>query len=122
MEEGKDILEINVQKIEVKGRLTLIKFKKDGFWIAYIPSLNISAYGEDIQEAMTMLRESMDDFSTALFESGKEASMKELSELGWKQDCDLSGKFSNSINLKNILMNKFQLSSDANIIIGKLEF
>lgn len=60
-------------------------FLEDGSTIFYIPSLRISAYGDNFDEAKQMAEEVVDDFFKSLLNLGESEGTKKLIELGWKR-------------------------------------
>lgn len=69
-----------------------IHFKEGDSFIIYLPSLNISAYGDSLVEAKEMFQVCLEEFTRDIFFNLKSYSAIEayLKELGWK-----STRFSN---------------------------
>ncbi|MCB0692125.1 MAG: hypothetical protein KDC16_10805 [Saprospiraceae bacterium] len=67
-----------------KGNFTLLTGKSEYFYIAFIPSLNISGYGESEKEAEESLHVSLDAFKNDWEEWSDIQRDAELKKLGWK--------------------------------------
>lgn len=91
-------LHINKNKGNVRGALTALKFTdKDTKQIVfYIPSIEISGYGEDDEQALEMLKFSMHEFYKHLIAKSGNEIQAELFKLGWKKDAFRSKNFSKS--------------------------
>ena len=79
----KEILKIDFSKNSLKAELNAFGFKDGEFYILHIPSLEISAYGDDYKEAMQMLKDSLDVFSEDVFNMPIDDAKKYLKKLGW---------------------------------------
>ena len=82
----KESISLDIRKkifnIEARG----IAFKDDQYSIIYIPSLEISAYGQNIKQAKKMLEIQLDEFSENLFKLPTSSIHQEFKRLGWKRD------------------------------------
>lgn len=68
-------------KIEVNG----IGFWQEEFFVVFIPSLGVSAYGTSMEEAKENLNEEVAVFSTDLWHGGKKWALNHLKSLGWEK-------------------------------------
>lgn len=69
------------------GQLNVLKFRDHDFAVCYIPSLNLSAYGDTHKEALERLfQEVFKDFIDSLTLLGNDRGTKELEKLGWKRN------------------------------------
>ncbi|MBO0947517.1 hypothetical protein [Fibrella forsythiae] len=80
-----DSLSINFKSKNIQAQLNLYHFEDNGFMVSYIPSLNLSAYGETIEEAKHMLfHEVLDDFFHTIIDMPEMAVFEELGKLCWQ--------------------------------------
>ncbi len=104
-------LHINKTKESIRACLRVIKYvdKDTNHHVSYIPSLEISGYGNTRKEATEMLHFSLDEYFDFLISYPETKTQKELRELGWlknkiknkdysKAYVDISG------NLKNFAL------------------
>jgi len=72
----------------VRGYINIIKFQDRDTkqWVYYVPSLEISGYGENAEKAFLMLRESIDDFFGNLVMLPKDKLKEELAHWGWRRN------------------------------------
>ena len=89
----KDNLHINFNKKQITGTLTVHTFDDHGHVVSYCPTLNLSAYGENKNEAMhRLIHDVIDDFFSDLTKN-QEAGLAELAKLGWKQEVFFKKRF-----------------------------
>lgn len=95
---SKESLKISVKHRQFNAYLQAIAFMDGDSHVIYIPSLEISAYGDSFEEAHEMMKENLHVFSEDMFECSAQEVDAILSELGWKK-----GKFfpKRRINLSN---------------------
>lgn len=101
-----DFLRLNANKKQITGGFNIIKFQdKDTLqWVYYIPSLDISSYGEELKKARTMLKQSIDEYFHFLMSKTNSERDFELNSLGWKKD-----------KLHNKLYSKAYIDIDGNL-------
>ncbi len=113
-------LSINNIKGGVNGNVVVYKFidKDTKQYVVYIPSLEISGYGEIESKAIEMLKFSLEDFSEYLSSLPENMINAELLKLGWKKttflkeyshDYELSKGKLNDINAENGIIERFTL-------------
>jgi len=85
---GSDTLRINTTTGIVHAHLYVIRFQDADTlqYVAYIPTLDISGYGENLKDATTMLQFSLEQFFVTLTALKPAQQKIELSKLGWKQN------------------------------------
>jgi hypothetical protein len=95
-------------KKNVKGTSTEITFrdKDTNQVVVYCPEFDITGYGDTKQEAMEMLKFSLDEYFTYLLKLPIKKIATELKQFGWKKVKLHNKEFSNSYvdiggNLKN---------------------
>jgi len=81
-----EVIKMDFKKVSIHGEFAVVTFMNDGSNIYFIPSLNISGYGDTPQDAEDMANESLKDFLDALLLFGEEKSLEELYKLGWKKN------------------------------------
>lgn len=85
MEKDINTLKVSKQKGKVNGRLQLIILEEGKHLILYLPALEISAYGDNYQEAHGMLKEALDDCFGQLIKLSDDEIHAELKKLGWNK-------------------------------------
>lgn len=117
MKEVQEYLKVNSKQKKGKARLRLVEFIDNGYYIVYIPSLKLSAYGNSKQEAREMMGDVvLDDFFENLTAQPEIVALEFLKELGWKKSPifpkELS--FATHVDTDGILKN-FNLSESTKI-------
>jgi hypothetical protein len=104
----RDTLRISNQGKRFSGHLTILKFidKDTNQIVAYLPSFNISGYGESKEKAFEMVKFSLDDLFEKLSSLSLNKLREELARYGWKKDIFRNKEFSKTFvdiegNLKN---------------------
>lgn len=99
------------------GTLTVHKFQDNGHFVAYMPSLNLSAYGESEKEACDRLvKEVLDDFFGSLWELSPEQANGELEKLGWTRSKLFKKRFtSNSYIDRHGVLKNFNLPEETKV-------
>lgn len=82
----KEFLKINLKRRQIKAGLHAVGFMDGEYHIIYIPSLNISAYGDTIKEAQEMMDESLKIFSEDILGCSAKEVDHILSDLGWQKE------------------------------------
>ncbi len=81
-----DTLNLNFNKSIAKGTFLLHIFEDHGHFVGYMPSLNLTAYGDSPNEAgERLLKEVCDDYFRNLMALGRDGAERELAKLGWKK-------------------------------------
>ena len=83
----KERLHINLGNGKITAYLHAIKFIDNDTkqFIAVIPSLEVSGYGETDKKAMEMLKSSLDSFGNYITTLSPDNVKKELAKLGWQK-------------------------------------
>lgn len=79
----KEIINIDLRNKTLKAHLTGIAFKEDNSHIIYLPSLQLSAYGDSLKEANEMIKISIHEFSKNLLQLPESKINSILKDLGW---------------------------------------
>lgn len=85
---NKEYIKINFSRKDknAEALLRVVTFKDGDFEIAYMPSLNLSGYGNTEDEAMRMLNEVVvKDYLLSLIKLPEAKILAELREYGWKR-------------------------------------
>ena len=88
--------------------ILVAEFVDNGHFVAFSPSLNLSAYGSSKQEAAKMLFEDVvTDYFDNLFKLNEAEISAELATHGWKRGKFIRKRFTNSphVDSKGILQN-----------------
>lgn len=116
-----DSLTIDFKKKSVKGTLSIKVFKDNNFWIAYVPSLDISGYAENPEDAQKFL---FDIYLMEYFENilaNPSEAVQEMESLGWKRNRIFKKQFvSESYIDKDGFLKEFNLPSDTEVIEKEL--
>lgn len=91
-----DKLHIDFTHRRVKGNLTCVQFTDadTNMIVVYLPSLELSGYGDTAAEAHELLKDSLDEWFIHLLTKTREEVKKELNKFGWTQDQFRSKDFS----------------------------
>ena len=92
-----DNLHINKGKLHITGYLNVYRFvdKDTRQHVIYIPSLELSGYGETSDKATEMAKEALSEFLGSMLHRTSSEVMAELSDLGWKKNMFRNKDFSN---------------------------
>jgi len=74
---------LTLTKSGVKGFLQSFTGKSGEYWVSIIPSINVSGYGSDEQEAINNLKDNVNLFWEEIFSLGDAMRKRELKKLGW---------------------------------------
>ena len=113
-----EYLKINFNKPTAVAEVWVVDFWDHDHRIAYIPSLQLSAYGKDSKEARNMLiKVVMLDFFDNLLKLPESRVSQELRKLGWQRDRFFKKKFRNSKSYidKQGILKSFNLSPETEI-------
>ncbi|MFC4213479.1 hypothetical protein ACFOWA_19960 [Pedobacter lithocola] len=119
MLEPKEYLNIqhSKQHKSIRGEVKSIDFQNDGFFIVYIPSLKLSAYGKSLNEAKEMMAKiTIPDFCESLMDLPIEKVLIELKSLGWNSNSFFKKELSKSahVDVEGILR-EFDLPKETKI-------
>jgi len=81
----KETINIDVRKKIFSAKLNGIGFKEGDSHIIYLPSLQISSYGDTFKEANEMMKFSLKEFSESLLELSENKIHSILKQLGWEK-------------------------------------
>lgn len=117
-------LEINFIRKQVRLAVAGFTFLDHGHTVIYLPSLNLSAYGNSEEEAKMMLAQVvLDDFCENLVALSLEEAHEYLAELGWTVESRNGQNFSNSAFVdKDGVLQNFDLPKDTPIVEQVVSF
>jgi len=113
-----EFLKINYKGKSAKVLLRLIGLEDHEYKICYIPSLELSSYGNTFDEAKKMMNEVLHDFFECLFKLPEYEVVKELNKYGWKRKSNILKKeFENTSPFidKDGILNNFNLPKETKI-------
>jgi hypothetical protein len=112
-----DSLQISFSSKRVKGTFRVYYFKDHEHFIAYMPSLQLTGYGDNKKEAVDMLFDVvLDDFFENMLEQSVAKANSLLSSLGWERNKLFHKKFkSNSFVDKEGVLRNFNLPVETKI-------
>lgn len=114
--QNKEFLKIGSNSIT--GNVRAVRFMDGDYWILYIPSLNLSAYGTTYQEAHDMMKDVViKDFCINVMKSkNKDAIIADLKKLGWLKSRIFQKDLSKSSYIdKEGILREFELPEDTEI-------
>ncbi|MET4083445.1 hypothetical protein ABIB40_003417 [Pedobacter sp. UYP30] len=119
MSEKQEYLNIqhSKQHRSVKGEVTGIDFQNDGFYIVYIPSLKLSAYGNSPEDAKDMMvKIIIPEFCESLMKLSISEALSELKNMGWNSNTFFRKELSKSahVDIEGILR-EFDLPKDTKV-------
>ena len=76
---------LNITKTRIKGQFSGVAFAEGNSHIVYIPSLQLSSYGDSIKEAREMMEIVLVKFSKDVLALSEDKVQNVLSKLGWKR-------------------------------------
>ena len=87
MSELKDFLKIshNSSNKKLKAKLRSFELNDSGHFVIYIPSIQVSSYGKDRDEARQMMDVVLNDFAATLMLQPLNKVISDLKTLGWIQ-------------------------------------
>lgn len=92
----KEFVQINLSKKQMKFKIRYWAFKQGEHHIVYLPSLQISGYGDTVNEAHNLVKVSITDFAENLIRLKDEARiLKVLYDLGWERNKYFKKRMSN---------------------------
>ncbi len=94
-----DSIRINLQRRELSAQVSAVRFKDcdTNQVIVYIPSMDISGYGDTVTEAEALLKECVNNFFTHLTTLNQKKMDAELSRLGWKKTKFFNKRFTHPL-------------------------
>jgi hypothetical protein len=94
-----DYLRVCNSQKRIKAGLATFRFidKDTNQYVLYMPSIDITSYGETIQKASEMLKSTVTDFLNYILQLPKRDQQLELAKLGWKQDKYKSKEYSKTL-------------------------
>jgi|AntAceMinimDraft_11_1070367.scaffolds.fasta_scaffold17290_4 predicted RNase H-like HicB family nuclease len=111
-----DLIKIDFKKKEFKASLEtlVIKEKKETQFVAIVPSLNLSSYGNTQKEALNRLFEDViKPYFDELLELGERKGFKELKAYGWEKNKIFKKQFSSAhVDTDGVLKN-LEVSEDS---------
>ncbi len=81
-----DTIKIDFSKKALTANLNAVGFEEGNSFVVYIASLELSAYGDNFDEANEMLKISLDEFSKEIFKMPMNRALGILKDLGWKSN------------------------------------
>lgn len=104
-----EYIKIDHNKHNFFAGLRILEFKNDlGQIVLYVPSLQLSAYGDNRVEAREMLDVITIEYGIKLSKLPEHKASAELSKYGWKREVFFKKKFKNQnpyVDVKGILKN-----------------
>lgn len=85
--QGNDTMHIRIGGRKITGHLSVYKFqdKDTKQFVLYVPSLEVTSYGESEEKASEMIKTAIQDYFDYLVSMPSKKVAEELSQLGWKK-------------------------------------
>ena len=112
-----EILKLDIKKKSGKGRFKVVEFTDNGHFVTYIPSLNLSASGQNKEEARKMMGDLiLKDFFENLLELPESRVYDELQVLGWKRNKFFKHDLSKDVHIdREGILKNFNLSEETKL-------
>lgn len=110
-----EFLKIDFKRKSIKGDVVAHSFEDGGQRVIYIPSLNISGYGNTEDEAKEMVNVCVKDFVDTLFSAPITVAMEEIKSLGWHRDKYFKQRFHAPYVDAEGVLREFDLSEETKI-------
>jgi len=110
-------LKISYKQKRGTGIFRIVEFEDHGSHIIFIPSLNLSSYGDTPEEAMKMMGDVvLEDFFETLFSQNESSVYEHLKNLGWKKSGIYPKELSHDVHIDNDgILKNFNLSTETKI-------
>lgn len=110
----RESLKIDFNKRQVKGVFKVYNFIDHGSFVVYIPSLNLTSYGDNKGEAVKSLFEVIvGDFFDNLLVMPEYRITEELKKLGWQRGRVMRKKFEQTVYVdKDGVLKNFNLKEE----------
>jgi hypothetical protein len=111
-----ELLKLDIKRKVAHIGLRMLVFSRDGQCIVFLPSLNLTAYGDTEKEAVDMLHVVMEDYFDNLFTLTEQQIMQEVKQYGWVRKPFLTKQLRNIqfLDVETIKQN-FELSAETQI-------
>ena len=113
---------IKFEKNKIEGQLTLLGYEEDGF-VYYSPSLDLFSSGDDEEEALQSMRESISLFFAHLLEEKTLALV--MRKLGWRKNRTFKDRQKFKIKQRNPVdvmgkrgISEFKVKSDERLALA----
>jgi predicted RNase H-like HicB family nuclease len=77
---------LNITKTRIKGKVSAVGFNEGNSHIIYVPSLQLSSYGDTIKEARKMIKIVLQQFSKDILTLNEDKIQSVLADLGWERN------------------------------------
>jgi len=94
----KEFIKIDFNKLYFKAHLSGMGFQDGSHYILYLPGLQISAYGDTINDAQEMLMVILEEFRKTLFEISENSAIEMLTGLGWTHNKYFKREYNNNLS------------------------
>lgn len=92
-----DQLKIDFHKKRASGNFKLFIGKEGDYYVSVIPSLNISSFGDTLDEAKEFIKHALDDYFEHMFSTSEENIRKDLEAFGFKKSSFFKKKFQQDV-------------------------
>ena len=111
-----EFLKLDLKKKDAHAGCRSLIFRAGGQYVVFLPSLNLTSYGETEQEAVEMLQVVLKDYFDNLLMLPEQQVMKELKQYGWVRKPFLAKQLRNTqfLDVETIKHN-FELPAETQI-------
>lgn len=101
-----EVEQMKITKNAISTRVNVASGKDGDFWVCISPSLNVSGYGETLQEAQISFKENMKTFYLDILSLSVKERSNVLAEMGWQQQKFFKKQYSKAfVDQEGILQN-----------------
>lgn len=98
---------ISLKENRLRGTLSFFSGQQGEYWVCIVPSLNVSGYGINENDAFENLKENIELFCKDLFSLNMIQRKIELKNLGWVQDKYFNKKYKTPFVDENGVLQNF---------------
>ena len=115
-------LRLHRSKRNIDGKFNLMQFKEGDFFIAYLPEIKMSAYGDTPSEALDMLVDTLVNYLNNLMSLSRKEMESELARFGFfhgtitQKNYEYKGPY---VDVKGVLQ-EFNLPEDTEVQVSEL--
>ena len=100
----------------LEAELKVIVGKDHEQWVCIAPSINVSGYGNSVEEAKESFTHNIETFMEDLFKLKTDMRNKYFKSLGWKQDIFFKRRYSNAFVDTDGILQNLEMSKEESLI------
>jgi len=107
---------LRMQGSTVEAEIKVISGQEDKQWVFVSPSLNVSGYGNTVEEAKESFTHNIETFMEDIFNLNKNERVKYIKSLGWKQNEFFVRKYSKAFVDSDGILQNLKMSSQTSLV------